>query len=268
MTETENYIQIGILGSGSKGNSIAISSGSESILIDAGFSARELERRLNVEGMSIASVRAVLLTHEHSDHIQGGRVFCNRRKIAMYLSCRTGDYLADTGKLPEQLCLFEPGDTVGIGEFCCQPFSVRHDAADPVGFCIRHVSGARIGVATDLGELDNLAKARLSNCDVLVLESNYDRQMLVDSDRELRLKRRIMSRSGHLDNVAAAAGLRELVGARTKAVFLAHLSRECNRHELAMSLAHAALEAMGRTDVFLAAAGQDEPLEPFFLPVV
>ena len=145
-----------------------------------------------------------------------------------------------------------------------EPFAVQHDAVAPVGFVVRR-EGVKIGIATDLGNVNMLAMQRLEDCDALVLESNYDFQMLRDSDRQLYLKRRILGRHGHLDNVAACEALGTLLTARTRLLLLAHLSSECNSVELVRRLFEARLAELGRTDIEFGIIEQDHPLGTFEL---
>ena len=255
-------IELIALGSGSGGNSLALRHGGDTVLIDAGFSCRELTRRMSVAGVAPESVRAVLLTHEHCDHLKGCRVFCDQCGIPLYLSGRVADRLERDGvPLPSRLCEFEAGSRFDVAGFSVAPFPVQHDAVDPVGFEIAR-AGLRVGVASDLGKLNAVARNHLAGCDALVLESNYDPEMLRNSQRRLALKRRISGSFGHLDNGSAAAALRELVGRRTRFVLYVHISSECNTCELARRLGEEALAAMGRADVRLFVVPQQEPLPP------
>lgn len=244
-------IKLTALGSGSSGNSFVIQCGNRALVLDAGFSARELERRMEQANIDVHEVIAVLLTHEHSDHWKGCRVFCDKWQLPLYLSGRTADYLRRHGKqLPLRIKEFSPGVVFKLGAFSVLPFSVRHDAEDTVGF---HVECARfrIGFATDIGYLTNLAEQRLQDCDALVLECNYDRQMLLNSQRALKLKYRIMSQCGHMDNQEAIKALDRLLTPRSKALFLAHISGECNEYNLVRKLAGEKLTAMNRNDIEL-----------------
>lgn len=259
MAET---IELIALGSGSRGNSLAVRYGDQTLLVDAGFSCRELKRRLTATGVDPQSVRAVLLTHEHSDHLSGCRVFCNTCGVPLYLAGRVADRLCRDGvPLPSRLCEFEPGSSFEVAGFSVSPFPVQHDAVDPVGFEVRR-GEFRVGIASDLGRLNAAASRHLADCDVLVLESNYDPEMLRNSQRQYYLQRRISGRFGHLDNQSAAAALRELVGARTRAVLYVHISSECNTYEMARDFGVRALTEIGRPDVQLYVVPQQEPLPP------
>ncbi len=258
------HVQISALGSGSGGNAFVIKAGEEAILVDAGFSRRELVARLDAIGVNPALLRAVLVTHEHDDHVRGCRVFCDAFNLPACIAGKTADFLRTKNKLPRQLMLFEPGAVFRMGSFSIRSFAVQHDAVSPVGFRIE--CGARhIGIATDLGAVNALAARHLRDCDALILESNYDREMLRNSERRLHLKRRIMGRHGHLDNREAAAVLPELLTDRTKLLLLAHISSECNAPNLVKDLMHEHLRGIGREKLPFAVLEQDRAFPLFDL---
>ena len=252
------------LGSGSRGNALVLSSPDGALIVDVGFSRREVRTRMERLGLDPCRLRAALLTHEHDDHSRGCRVFCDELNIPLCTASPTAEYLRRRGKLPGRVLEFEPGSEFQIGGFEVEPFAVQHDAVAPVGFVVRR-EGVKIGIATDLGNVNMLAMQRLEDCDALVLESNYDFQMLRDSDRQLYLKRRILGRHGHLDNVAAGEALGTLLTARTRLLLLAHLSSECNSVELVRRLFEARLAELGRTDIEFGIIEQDAPLGSFEL---
>ena len=156
---------------------------------------------------------------------------------------------------------FEPGQDFHIAGFEISPFAVQHDAVCPVGFVIRR-GGCTVGIATDLGDVNALARQRLCDCSALILESNYDAKMLRDSDRQIYLKRRILGRHGHLDNVVALKALEELLTPRTSVLMLAHLSSECNCPELVRNLFETKLRELGRTDLRFEVLSQERPVGP------
>jgi len=252
------------LGSGSKGNSFALKYGTKVMLVDAGFSRKEMLHRLELCGLDPAEILGVLLTHEHNDHVKGCRVLCNALEIPLYCSGRTAGYLQKKNELPEKVTCFEPGDHFCIEDFDVNPFPVQHDAIDPVGFVIG-CGTLKIGIATDLGEVNHLGRVRLRGCDALVLESNYDREMLYQSDRDLFLKRRINGRNGHLGNMDCAAALPELLSDMTKLLMLVHVSSECNTYDLVQSIGSEILHKSGRDRVQLTVARQDAPTPLFHL---
>ncbi len=257
-------VNLGVLGSGSRGNALVISTENGAIIVDVGFSRKETRCRMEQLALAPERLDAALLTHEHDDHSKGCRVFCDELQIPLCTAPETANYLRRKGKLPERIIEFEPGNDFSVGGFDISPFSVQHDAVNPVGFIVRY-KNYKIGIATDLGDVNMLAFQRLADCDALILECNYDEKMLRDSDRQLYLKRRILGRHGHLDNRAALAALDGLLTVRTRLLLLAHLSSECNSRELVESLFAARLRELGREDVELGIIRQDVPLGVFTL---
>lgn len=259
-------MKVGItaLGSGSSGNAFVIHSHDGAILVDAGFSRKEMLQRMRNTGVAPETVRGVLITHEHDDHVKGCRLLCNELQIPAFVSYRTADYLRKLQKLPDKVMEFCPGDSFVFAGFNINPFSVQHDAIEPVGF---HISknGRSVAIATDLGVVNTLAQQRLHNSDILVLESNYDRAMLYNSTRQLHLKRRIMGRNGHLDSQDTLDKLPELLSHRTVALFLVHVSGECNSYEQVEQNAVRKLQSLKRDDVYLRVVRQDSAVETFWL---
>jgi len=254
-------VKLSVLGSGSRGNALVLSSEEGALIVDLGFSRRELRCRLERIGVDPGSIHAALLTHEHDDHSKGCRVFCNELDIPLCAAGPTADYLRKKGKLPDRVLEFEPAHEFEIAGFDIQPFAVQHDAICPVGFVIRR-GGCSIGIATDLGDVNALVMQQLYDCTALILESNYDAKMLRDSDRQLYLKRRILGRHGHLDNLVALQAVGELLTQRTAILMLAHLSSECNRPELVKSLFEARLRELGREDLRFEVLSQELPVGP------
>ena len=260
----QSFLYISTLGSGSSGNSLIISNGASALMVDVGFSCKETKNRLSRLLPAPAPLAAALITHDHSDHVKGCRVFCDEKQIPAAVSIRTAEYLRPRDMLPCRYFEFEPGSEFEVANFRVRSFPVSHDATEPVGFVI--CSGAfSVGIATDLGELDQNASRHLQDCDALILESNYDPCLLRDCDRPLRLKRRIAGRHGHLENGALCNALPQLISERTKLLMLVHISSECNDHELALRMAREKLAEMGRSDIVLSAARQDQISGPFKL---
>ena len=257
----QDPLYIWALGSGSSGNSIVISNGRNAVMVDAGFSCREMKSRLARLSPAPAPIAAALITHDHSDHVKGCRVFCDELDIPAAVSLRTADFLRPKNQLPRKCFYFEPGSRFDVEDFHIRTFPVPHDAMDPVGFVIES-GGFSVGVATDLGEIDNISREHLHNCDALILESNYEPDLLRNCDRPLRLKRRIAGRQGHLENRAMCAALPQLLSERTRFLMLVHISSECNHPELVERMARETLENMGRSDVELLIAPQDTPAGP------
>ena len=235
-------MEICILASGSKGNCIYIKGGGTALLIDAGLSAKETLRRLDLAGIDKTEINSILFTHDHSDHCKGARVLSCRLEAELYANEGTAAIMENLDKkLSEQeFRIFDSCSPFDICDLHIEPFTVPHDAGDPVGFVLDDGT-ARIGVVTDIGQATTLAKSKLLGCDLIVLESNHDVEMLRESDRPWSLKQRIEGRSGHLSNEAAAEIITETASSRLKTIFLAHLSEDCNTPRLAKETAIEAL---------------------------
>jgi len=252
-------IGITILGSGSRGNAIVVHTESQGILIDAGFSARELDRRLQQVGIDPAMLAAILVSHEHTDHVRGLRVFAGRLGLPIYANRGTAAVLRHRDARLGQFTIFAAGNPFHVQPFTIHPFSIPHDANDPVAFVIE-LGDQRIGVATDLGHVNHLIAHQLRQCDGLVLEANHDLTMLGNSNRPWSLKQRIMSRHGHLSNEACVQLLQTVIDARTRHVFMAHASAECNCYDLVARTVADGLLTIGRNDIDTHIAVQDTPL--------
>ncbi len=254
-------MKVCVLGSGSGGNCTYVASGQTAILVDAGLSGRATGQRLAECGASLDSVQAICVTHEHSDHTSGLAVLSRSGQIKLYANSGTIEGIeakVDVKKLPWNV--FSAGAMFRIGDLAINPFTVPHDAYDPVGFVISH-GATQVGVVTDMGMVTGLIRERLRPCNVLVIESNHDEQMLKDADRPWHLKQRIIGRQGHLSNQHAADLLVEIAGPHLQTVFLAHLSGECNRPELARKTVADALEKAGHPHVRVIVAPPDKVSE-------
>ncbi|MDZ4200402.1 MAG: MBL fold metallo-hydrolase [Kiritimatiellia bacterium] len=253
-------IQLCVLGSSSAGNATYVASGGDGVLIDAGFSARELGRRLESIGVALSSIRAVCLSHEHRDHTAGLAVLQKRYGIPVYANRGTAEGLSGQFPTPLQIRIFETGSDFTIGELTLHPFAVPHDAYEPVGFVIRN-GGLRVAVTTDLGMPTALIRERLRSCRALVLEANHDPDLLRASGRPWSLKQRILGRQGHLSNQHAAELLAEIASSDLEQVFLAHLSGECNTWDLARREALAALSTPERRHIRISPTYPDRVAE-------
>jgi phosphoribosyl 1,2-cyclic phosphodiesterase len=248
-----------MLGSGSRGNATYVACDDTRILIDAGFSGRQLAGRLERIGIAPDQVDAVVITHEHSDHTRGMGVWARRHGTPVYLTDATRAACAPLLKGGETVRRYEPGTPFEIGSLRIEPFLTVHDAADPVAVTVTGTAcGTRIGVATDLGRPTAGIRLSLAGCDFLILEANHDETLLRMGPYPASVQARIASSHGHLSNHAAASFVRELVHPRLAGVLLAHLSAECNRPELALEAVGAALADAG-WEGWLAVAPQDDP---------
>jgi phosphoribosyl 1,2-cyclic phosphodiesterase len=318
----QTMVRFTVLASGSKGNSTVVSGGRTRILVDCGLSCRELFRRMRLAGEEPETLDAIVITHEHSDHVNGVAVTARKLGIPVYFTegthrawmrwltprrqmtyaqwmeqCRRqaaerqaeADVAEEEGEADETdqvvaaaeeiaapagaaavsakdptwlpaVEYFEAGVPFEIGDIAVSPFTIPHDAADPVGFVFR-TEGVRMAHATDLGYISPNVKAQLKGVDLLLLESNHDLEMLRDGPYPWAVKQRVLSRVGHLSNEAAAGFLEDGYDGQAAYVILAHLSESNNLPELARVTAERALS--GRASLLanrLLLAGQHEPL--------
>jgi phosphoribosyl 1,2-cyclic phosphodiesterase len=251
-------LTVALLGSGSSGNSCFLSSGGTNVLIDTGFSAIELERRMEALGFKTKDLDAVILSHEHEDHIRGVSVFSRRHKLPVIGS---GRMFEETPFGKVKLFGFEAvtsGREFQVGDLVFRPFPVPHDAEDPFGFIVK-VHGFKLGYVTDLVFVPALVREALTDCHVLVLESNHDVEMLKAGPYPWPLKQRILSKFGHLSNEALAAFLDELDLSGCAHLFLAHLSRTNNDPGIARRSAQSALQNKNNCRTELHLTYQDRP---------
>ncbi len=251
-----------VLGSGSAGNSVVVTTPETRVLVDAGLSAKQLEARLGQLGMDPESFTAILLTHEHGDHTRGLDVFCRRRPIPVYCNRHTQRVVSESLKCAPPWRLIEAGQLFRIGSLEVDAFSVPHDAVDPMGFSFTW-ERARLAVLTDLGHPTTLVAEKARGAHTIVIEANYDDALLAaDTKRPWATKQRIASRHGHLSNAQAADLIGQLRPHGLSRVILAHLSKDCNSPEAARrALAgHAGLEIL--------CAGQDGPTAHLEVPPV
>lgn len=254
------------LGSGSRGNCVLVTSGETAVLVDAGFSGRELARRLERVGVEPERIAAVVVTHEHRDHTAGAGVAARRWGWPLHLTRATAQGCTTLLRGEEPLVVHARDAAFEIGEIAVRLVPTCHDAGDPVAVhltCAR--SGARLGVATDIGRATAPVRAAFRDCDFLVLEANHDEVSLREARYPWSVKQRIGGSRGHLSNRLAAELAAELHHARLGGILLAHLSRECNDAALAHGEVERSLGRLrfrGRLDV----AEQDEPSEWYDVP--
>ena len=231
-----------VLGSGSRGNATYLESGKTRILIDAGMSGKELQRRLAAIDVEISAIDAIMVTHEHNDHIHGVGVLSRKAGIPVFANPATFSAASQRVHRLSAYNEFETGVPFQFRGLEIHPFAISHDSADPVGF---RISDERVslGYCTDTGKVSQLIHHRLAACQALVLESNHDIELLRNGTYPPYLKQRIRSSHGHLDNEVAAALLQELLHDDLQHMVLAHLSEENNRPEIAYRLAAAALDS-------------------------
>ena len=249
-----------VLGSGSRGNAIYLGDGDTSMLIDAGLSAKQIQLRLGLIGVALDSINAVILSHEHADHNGSIPTLMKNTDIVCYANRDTAE-MTFNGRRARNVKIFSTGEEFSLGHFYIHPFTVPHDAADPVGFEIHH-QGKKISVATDLGCATTLVKQVMKNSDYLILEANHDKVMLeADIHRPWSLKQRIAGKFGHLSNDDAGKLLTEIAGEKLKAVFLAHISRDCNKTSLAEETVRNYLNENGNRNISILPTFQDEIAE-------
>jgi phosphoribosyl 1,2-cyclic phosphodiesterase len=256
-------MRVTVLGSGSAGNATLIEAGGARILVDAGFSGRDLERRMGEVDVDPESLSAIVITHDHGDHTRGMGVLARRFRLPLYLTERTRAVCANLLDGREEVRVYRSSEPFRVGPLEVRPFLTVHDAADPVAVTVRDTtSGARLGIATDLGRPTAAVRAELRGCNMLVLEANHDDAMLWSGPYPWSVKQRIASSHGHLSNRAAADLARELHHAGLTYVVLAHLSEHCNRADLAAAAVDSALGRL-RYRGRLSVAPQDSPMDPF-----
>jgi phosphoribosyl 1,2-cyclic phosphodiesterase len=251
-------MRVAVLGSGSSGNAVVVDCGGRRLLLDAGFSCRELERRLRRVGVEPQSLSGVVLTHEHEDHVRGTARFAGKHRLPVYATQGTIDGAGLRGATAAALHPLRCGVPVELGGFIVEPFAVPHDAREPVGLVVEAPGGQRLGLISDLGSRSRLAWARLQEVEFLLLETNHDLEMLRNGPYPWSLKQRIASGHGHLSNRAAAEGLPELLSDRLKWVVLYHLSRTNNLPALACAAVVEQL-ALAGCSAEIALSSQAEP---------
>lgn len=257
-----------MLASGSRGNTAIVESSKARILVDAGISCRETFKRLKSIGREPREISAILITHEHSDHVYGLLTLAKRLDVPVFMTGATHQAWArsmrdEWGEKPKlaKLELFSSGRSFQIADITVTPFTIPHDAADPVGFTFS-VEGMKIAIATDLGYMPASVRDHLRRCDVLMIESNHDLEMLRIGPYPWSVKQRVMSRVGHLSNESLAEFFAQYYDGGASYIVLAHISQENNHPQIALRAAENALGpqmTLIRNRVML--AGQNAPTE-------
>jgi len=250
-----------VLASGSRGNSIYLTDGSTSLLLDAGLSGSEIERRLSLRGINPGDIDGILVSHEHSDHIQGVGVLSRRYNIPVYINPETCKASSPRMGTVDLIRHFECGFLFTLKTLTIHPFSISHDAADPSGFIISK-NGVKIGIATDLGIVSSLVKEHLKCCDLLVIEANHDPDMLNNGPYPWHLKQRVKGRGGHLSNQDSKKILSQIIHPGLKHVILAHLSETNNMPQKAEE---EIAPLLAPHDIQLHVASQNHPGELIYL---
>jgi phosphoribosyl 1,2-cyclic phosphodiesterase len=239
-------VKVSVLASSSSGNCALVATENTRLLVDAGLSRKETFERLTAAGTAPESLTAILITHEHSDHIAGLQVIARKLDIPIYMSRLTAPAIfGKETQWPEdytpKLELFAAGAGFTIGDIDVSTFTIPHDAQDPVGFSFR-AEGIKIAIVTDLGYMPDSIRFHLRGSDILLLESNHDLDMLKVGSYPWALKQRIMGRNGHLSNDVACSFIRDDMGSSTSTLILGHLSAQNNHPALVQQ---AAVEALG-----------------------
>lgn len=240
------------LASGSKGNCIYLGSENAKILIDAGTSAKMIKMRLDEIGVNISEIDAILITHEHTDHIQGLKVLACKYSIPVFANAETAKGIVENLHDCPKFKIFSTGETFEFSDMEIHPFSIQHDTPNPVAFTIK-TNNLKLGFCTDLGFATTLVQNKLKDCDYLYLEANHQVSMVHASARPQVYKQRVLGRTGHLSNQSSGELLAAIAHSGLKHVHLAHLSSECNTPEVALNTIHEILEKHGiRLDMCVA----------------
>lgn len=232
--DNSDALKVSILASGSGGNVTYFETPKQKILVDAGLSGKKLEELMNSIGRSLAQVDSLLLSHEHSDHCKGVGVLARRYGLDIYANEKTWQALGDKiGQIPSaQKHLFEPEQIKTLGDIDVQSFAVSHDAANPQFYALHH-NNKTFAIVTDTGYVSSRVAGLVANADGYLFECNHDLEMLRMGAYPWSLKQRILGDQGHLSNEDGAQALIDVMGNRTKKIYLGHLSRENNMKELA-----------------------------------
>ncbi|WP_061912678.1 MBL fold metallo-hydrolase [Geobacillus icigianus] len=239
-------MRFSVLASGSTGNAFYVETDRQRLLVDAGLSGKQLEALFAQIGRHPSELHALLVTHEHSDHIKGLGVLARKYRLPIFANEKTWRAMeAAIGEIPsEQKFVFPLGAVKTFGDLDVESFGVSHDAAEPM-FYVFHCGGKKLALLTDTGYVSERMKKTVENADVFVFESNHDIGMLRMGRYPWNVKRRILSDVGHISNEEAGLALADVIGDRTKRIYLAHLSQDNNMKELARMTVAQTLEQKG-----------------------
>jgi len=237
-------VRVCVLASGSRGNATWIATERTRLLVDVGLSRRETYARLAAAGERPHTCHAIIISHEHHDHTSGLRVLAQDLKVPIFISPETRDAVGPDARL-KAVELITAGEKFTVGDIEVTPFLIPHDAVDPLAFTFES-QGIKIGVVTDLGYIPEVVKQRVRDCHALILESNHDLDMLKVGPYPWHVKQRVLSRHGHLSNLATAAFLSEDFDGTAQVLVLAHLSENNNHPEIARLTAQEALDGRSR----------------------
>ncbi|MDX8430335.1 MAG: MBL fold metallo-hydrolase [Candidatus Algichlamydia australiensis] len=229
------------LASGSKGNLLFFESDDAKILIDCGLSGRQTVKLLAEIGVDLSEIDAILITHEHIDHIRGIERICKEWNTPLFANSETARAICSNLSFRPAFQIFSTGETFHFKDLAIHPFTIHHDTLDPVAFTIQ-MRDQKIGICADLGFATTLVRAQLQNCNLLYIESNHDPDMVHASPRPMNYKQRVLGRQGHLSNQSCQELLAEVRHPNLKRVYLAHLSEECNHPEKALQSACASYD--------------------------
>ena len=232
LKSVSKMVQICALASGSNGNCYYVGNDQDAVLVDVGISRRQVLDRIKQVGLLSPKIKAIFITHEHSDHSRGVKLLSHKLNVPVYMSPGTFNKCYDSNR-PLSYSPFTPGDVVTVGSLKVHTFIKLHDAAEPCSFVVE-ANNLKVGVMTDIGEACDNVKHHVAQCDALFLESNYDEQMLWDGPYPLFLKNRVSSQVGHLSNKQAVELIAQNAQENLQLIFLSHLSEENNHPTLAL----------------------------------
>jgi phosphoribosyl 1,2-cyclic phosphodiesterase len=256
-----NSVSFANLGSGSRGNATLVASQTDAVLIDCGLSCRQVEGRLKKLGVASSRISAILITHEHADHVAGARVTARTLGVPVYMTraCRErirGGRMDLSDDI--EVRLIKPGHRFRVGSLEVDPFRVPHDSVDPVGFVVG-IGGDRVGVATDMGSPTRKIIEILRTCRVVLLEFNHDERMLLGADLPWSVIQRVRSGVGHLSNRQARDIVKALRRSEVEEIWMGHLSESNNTPGRALEAARAGVGDRARKRITLSLAKQDDP---------